>query len=48
VIKSADWVVDLGAEGGDAGGRVIAEGSPEQVAGVTGSHTGMYLSRVLT
>jgi len=48
VIKSADWVVDLGPEGGDAGGRVIAEGSPEQVAGVTGSHTGMYLSRVLT
>ena len=43
VIKSADWVIDLGPEGGDAGGRIVAEGTPEQVAGVPESHTGRYL-----
>ncbi|MDI7274514.1 MAG: excinuclease ABC subunit UvrA [Anaerolineae bacterium] len=47
VIKSADWVIDLGPEGGDAGGYVVAEGTPEQVAAVPHSYTGQYLSRVL-
>jgi excinuclease ABC subunit A len=44
VIKSADWVIDLGPEGGDGGGEVVATGTPEQIAGVTGSHTGQFLS----
>jgi excinuclease ABC subunit A len=43
VIKCADWIIDLGPEGGDAGGRIIAQGTPEQVAAVDGSHTGRYL-----
>jgi len=47
VIKTADWLVDLGPEGGDGGGRIIAEGTPEQVAGVAGSHTGRYLAQTL-
>ncbi|HXF58764.1 MAG TPA: excinuclease ABC subunit UvrA, partial [Candidatus Saccharimonadales bacterium] len=47
VIQSADWIVDLGPEGGDAGGRVVAEGTPEQVARVPGSHTGEALRAVL-
>jgi excinuclease ABC subunit A len=47
VIKSADWVIDLGPEGGDQGGRIIATGTPEQVARNTQSHTGRYLARVL-
>ena len=47
VIKTADWVVDLGPEGGLRGGRVIAEGTPEQVARAPGSATGEYLARVL-
>nr|WP_218853216.1 excinuclease ABC subunit UvrA [Microbacterium immunditiarum] len=47
VIKSADWVVDLGPEGGDGGGQVIATGTPEQVARVEGSHTGAFLAEVL-
>ncbi len=47
VIKSADWVIDMGPEGGDGGGAIIAEGTPENVAEVTGSHTGLYLKRVL-
>jgi excinuclease ABC subunit A len=47
VIKSADWIVDLGPEGGSGGGRVVAEGTPEQVATVPGSHTGRYLAPVL-
>ncbi|MCX5676685.1 MAG: excinuclease ABC subunit UvrA [Planctomycetota bacterium] len=48
VIKSADWVVDLGPEGGDAGGYLIAEGTPEQVARTNESYTGQYLMRYLT
>ena len=48
VIKTADWVIDLGPEGGDGGGRIVAAGTPEQVAGVAESHTGQYLRRVLT
>ena len=47
VIKSADWVIDLGPEGGDAGGRIVAEGTPEQIVAATGSHTGRYLRSVL-
>jgi len=47
VVKTADWVIDLGPEGGDAGGRIVAEGTPEQVARAKGSHTGQFLRRVL-
>ncbi|MFZ8935275.1 MAG: excinuclease ABC subunit UvrA [Ilumatobacteraceae bacterium] len=47
VIKSADWVIDLGPEGGSGGGLVVAEGSPEDVAKVRGSHTGRYLLPIL-
>ncbi len=47
VIKTADWIVDLGPEGGDAGGQVVAQGTPEEVAAVDGSDTGQYLHRVL-
>ncbi|MHB8244815.1 MAG: excinuclease ABC subunit UvrA [Acidimicrobiales bacterium] len=47
VIKSADWVIDLGPEGGDGGGRIIAEGSPEQVAKVPESYTGQFLQLLL-
>jgi excinuclease ABC subunit A len=47
VIKTADWIVDLGPEGGDRGGRIIAEGTPEQVARAGESATGEYLARVL-
>ncbi len=47
VIKTADWVIDLGAEGGEKGGYLVAEGTPETVAKVKGSHTGRYLRRVL-
>ncbi len=47
VIKTADWLIDLGPEGGDGGGRIIAEGTPEQVAEVSESYTGRYLKRVV-
>jgi excinuclease ABC subunit A len=47
VIKTADWVIDLGPEGGAAGGRLVAAGTPEDVAGSPHSHTGRYLRRVL-
>ena len=47
VIKTADWIVDLGPEGGHRGGRIIAEGTPERVAETAGSATGEYLARVL-
>lgn len=47
VVKSADWIVDLGPEGGSRGGRVIAEGTPEQVAAMEHSHTGRFLAPVL-
>jgi len=48
VIKQADWIVDLGPEGGEAGGEVIAVGTPEQVAGVEESYTGQFLRAVLS
>ena len=47
VIKSADWIIDLGPEGGSAGGHIVAEGRPEQVAKVTASHTGQFLAPLL-
>jgi|TARA_B110000438_G_scaffold18459_4_gene17149 excinuclease ABC subunit A len=47
VIKTADWIVDLGPEGGSGGGKIIAEGSPEQLTKVKASHTGCYLKKVL-
>jgi len=47
VIKTADWIIDLGPEGGAGGGRVIATGTPEQVARTPGSFTGQYLKPVL-
>ena len=47
VIKSADWLVDLGPEGGDGGGHIVATGTPESVAGVKGSYTGDFLREVL-
>ena len=47
VVKAADWVIDLGPEGGAAGGRLVAEGTPEQVAGVEESYTGRFLRDML-
>jgi len=47
VIKTADWIIDLGPEGGDGGGRIVATGTPEQVAEVAESHTGQYLKGYL-
>jgi excinuclease ABC subunit A len=47
VVKSADWIVDLGPEGGDGGGRIVAQGTPEQVAKAAESATGPYLARAL-
>ena len=48
VIKTADWIVDLGPEGGDKGGEIIAVGSPETISRYKGSHTGKYLKKVLS
>src|SRR5690606_30070063 len=47
VIKTADWIVDLGPEGGSGGGQIIAEGTPEAVADNPASHTGRYLKKLL-
>ena len=47
VIKTADWVIDLGPEGGDGGGHIVAAGTPEAIAATAGSHTGRYLAGVL-
>jgi excinuclease ABC subunit A len=47
VIRCSDWIVDLGPEGGDRGGELIALGTPEEVAQVAGSYTGTYLAKVL-
>lgn len=47
VIKTADWVIDLGPEGGKGGGQIVAEGTPEKVAKVKASHTGRYLAKIL-
>lgn len=48
VVKCADWIIDMGPEGGSGGGTVIAEGTPEQVAQVKGSHTGAFLAEILS
>ena len=47
VVKTADWIIDLGPEGGSGGGRIVAEGTPEQVAEIPESHTGRYLRQML-
>ena len=47
VIKCADYIIDLGPEGGDEGGQVVATGTPEEVSNVKGSYTGIYLKKVL-
>ena len=47
VIKTADWIIDLGPEGGDRGGHVVAEGTPEEVAADPASYTGLYLRPIL-
>ena len=47
VIKTADWIIDLGPEGGSGGGQIVAEGPPEHVATVTASHTGQFLGPIL-
>ncbi|MCZ6696103.1 MAG: excinuclease ABC subunit UvrA [Acidobacteria bacterium] len=48
VIKTADWIIDLGPEGGDGGGRIVAKGTPEEVAAVDASHTGTFLRRIFS
>jgi excinuclease ABC subunit A len=47
VIKTADWIIDLGPEGGDGGGRIVAAGTPETIAATPGSHTGQFLAPLL-
>jgi excinuclease ABC subunit A len=47
VIKTADWIIDLGPEGGEGGGRILAEGTPEAVAAVPESYTGAFLRKIL-
>ena len=47
VIKTADWIIDLGPEGGDGGGQVVATGTPEEIAAIDGNHTGRFLKTVL-
>ena len=47
MIKCADWVIDLGPEGGEDGGRIVAEGTPEEIARSEGSHTGQHLRPLL-
>ena len=47
MIKSADWVIDLGPEGGSGGGEILATGTPEQIADVEESHTGRFLAEIL-
>jgi excinuclease ABC subunit A len=47
VVKTADWVIDIGPEGGDGGGQIVAVGTPEKIAGVAASHTGRYLKDML-
>ena len=46
IIKSTDWIIDLGPEGGDKGGQIVATGTPREVAKVKGSYTGQYLAKI--
>jgi len=46
-VKQADWIIDLGPEGGDAGGRIVAQGTPEEVARAKKSYTGQALAKLL-
>jgi excinuclease ABC subunit A len=48
VVKTADWIIDFGPEGGDGGGEIVAVGSPEQVAACQASFTGRYLAAILS
>jgi excinuclease ABC subunit A len=48
VIKTADWIVDLGPEGGDEGGHIVAQGTPEEIAQVSESYTGHFLREMLS
>jgi excinuclease ABC subunit A len=43
VIRAADWIIDMGPEGGESGGRIVGEGTPEQIAALENSHTGLFL-----
>ena len=47
VIKTADWIIDLGPEGGEAGGQVVAAGTPEEIAAIETNHTGRFLKTVM-
>jgi excinuclease ABC subunit A len=47
MVKNADWIIDLGPDGGDRGGRVVAQGSPSDVAKVPSSYTGQFLRKIL-
>ena len=47
VIKNSDWIIDLGPEGGDEGGRVVATGTPEKISKAPGSYTGKYLKKII-
>ena len=46
VIRNTDWILDLGPEGGDKGGKIVAEGTPENIAKLKASHTGQYLAKI--
>ena len=48
VVKTADWLIDLGPEGGECGGQIVATGTPEQVAAMADNHTGRFLKPLLT
>ena len=45
IVKVADWIIDLGPEGGDAGGEIVAQGTPEDICGTSGSYTGQFLQK---
>ena len=47
VIKNSDWIIDLGPEGGDEGGRIVASGTPKELAKAPGSYTGKYLKKII-
>ncbi len=47
VIKNSDWIIDLGPEGGDEGGKIVATGTPQQIAKAPGSYTGKYLKKII-